>query len=290
MKFFLGFACLLLPLISVVAQPPARGAFAEVERQVQSQQGGWNGDKDKLSTVFARVRRQLGDNFEAELLVYITGDAEKHYWISAFLEEPSYLKGNKALPHLSLLIMEQGVSLLRDKTDQESVGLTLSFNVIATVLSKKLGLVNLAMAHKQDAEHRLSTNSDWGAFWPAMSEDDRKIYDDVQTGLKTVHTSLPSDDDPARPQTRVSAGVLNGKALNLPVPKYPPSARDASGQVIVSIVFDETGKVIWAHATSGPPLLQKAAEESALKATFPPFRLEGKPEKVSGVLIYNFVR
>ena len=74
-------------------------------------------------------------------------------------------------------------------------------------------------------------------------------------------------------------------------PIYPPPARaaGASGTVTVRIVFDESGKVIWARAVSGHPLLQKAAEDAAWHTTFPPMKVRGEPVKVSGVLMYNFV-
>jgi hypothetical protein len=72
------------------------------------------------------------------------------------------------------------------------------------------------------------------------------------------------------------------------MPILPLSLREISGQVVVQIVFDESGKVVWSHAISGPAALQKFAEDAASKAEFRPFRLEGKAEKVSGVLIYRF--
>jgi hypothetical protein len=55
------------------------------------------------------------------------------------------------------------------------------------------------------------------------------------------------------------------------------------------IVFDEQGKVIWARAISGHPLLRSACEDAAWQSTFPPMKVSGQPEKVTGVLIYNFV-
>ncbi|HEX7720954.1 MAG TPA: hypothetical protein VF397_02270 [Pyrinomonadaceae bacterium] len=290
MKIFLGrLVGLFLLATSVVhAQPQTRAPFAILDEQVRSQPAGWNGDKSKLSTVFAAERLRLGRDFESALMKYIANDAEKHYWISAFLEYSDYLHGNKSLPHLSMLIIEEGLALLRDKTDDDSVGLSLSFNVVGAVLAEKLGLNTLAISHKNDAERRLAENADWGAFFPAMSEEERRLYDGLPSAIKRVSTSLPGGDAADRPKTRVSGGVLNSRAINLPLPSYPSA--DASGEVVVSIVYDETGKVIWARAMSGPTLLQKPAEDAARKATFPPFKLEGKLEKVSGVLIYRFVR
>jgi protein TonB len=85
--------------------------------------------------------------------------------------------------------------------------------------------------------------------------------------------------------------VLNGKAVRLVQPSYPPIARSAhaSGQVNVQITIDENGNVISAHAVSGHPLLQGAAVAAARSSKFTPTKLSGQPVKVSGVIIYNFV-
>jgi protein TonB len=84
---------------------------------------------------------------------------------------------------------------------------------------------------------------------------------------------------------------LNGKAISLPQPTYPPIARSAhaSGQVVVQVTIDENGNVISASAISGHPLLHGAAVLAARQAKLTPTRLSGQPVKVSGVLIYNFV-
>lgn len=90
--------------------------------------------------------------------------------------------------------------------------------------------------------------------------------------------------------TQVSGGVLNGKALSLPKPEYPASARNSntSGVVIVEVVVDETGKVISARAVSGPVLLRSAAVMAARQARFAPTKLSGQPVKVTGTINYNF--
>ncbi|HEY5075084.1 MAG TPA: TonB family protein [Pyrinomonadaceae bacterium] len=93
------------------------------------------------------------------------------------------------------------------------------------------------------------------------------------------------------PHAPVSGGVLNGKAIHLVQPPYPPIARSAhaSGQVVVQVLIDENGNVVAAHATSGHPLLQAAAVNAARSSKFTATKLSGQPVKVNGVIIYNFV-
>ncbi|MBV9925090.1 MAG: TonB family protein [Acidobacteria bacterium] len=89
----------------------------------------------------------------------------------------------------------------------------------------------------------------------------------------------------------VKGGVLNGKAIVKPQPMYPPIAKAARAQglVTVQVVVDEEGYVIAAFAVSGHPLLQQAAVFAARQARFTPTLLSGQPVKVSGVITYNFV-
>ena len=101
----------------------------------------------------------------------------------------------------------------------------------------------------------------------------------------------PPPPPPAPPRAPISGGVLNGKAISLPHPAYPPIARQAhaSGTVVVQVTIDENGNVISAHAVSGHPLLQAVAVAAARGARFSPTKLSGQPVKVTGVITYNFV-
>ncbi len=101
----------------------------------------------------------------------------------------------------------------------------------------------------------------------------------------------PEAPKPTPPRAPISGGVLNGKAINLPKPAYPPIARaaHAAGTVVVQVTIDENGSVIAAHAVSGHPLLQAAAVGAARQAKFSPTKLSGQPVKVTGVIQYNFV-
>jgi TonB family protein len=89
----------------------------------------------------------------------------------------------------------------------------------------------------------------------------------------------------------VDAGVVNGKALSLPKPAYPSEAKSVflSGTVAVKVIIDETGKVTFACAVAGHPLLQPASEQAAMGARFSPTLVEGVPVKVTGIITYNFI-
>jgi TonB family protein len=127
----------------------------------------------------------------------------------------------------------------------------------------------------------------------------------VKVSGQIVYNFLPGDSkliesDPASNQKRnidvdpstISGGILNGKAVKLPVPSYPPAAAavNAGGTVEVFVVVDENGDVIQATATSGHPLLLPAAVAAARSAKFAPTLLGGKLVKVSGVITYTFVK
>jgi protein TonB len=101
----------------------------------------------------------------------------------------------------------------------------------------------------------------------------------------------PPAATPAPPRAPISGGVLNGKAISLPKPGYPPIARaaHASGTVTVQVLIDENGNVVSAKAVSGHPLLQAVAVAAARQARFSPTKLSGQPVKVTGVIQYNFV-
>jgi protein TonB len=116
------------------------------------------------------------------------------------------------------------------------------------------------------------------------------------TGLVAGPTSVNIAEEPPPPpppprRAPISGGVLNGKAISLPKPAYPPIARQAhaSGTVVVQVTIDENGNVISAAAVSGHPLLRAVSVSAARGARFSPTKLSGQPVKVTGVITYNFV-
>ncbi|MBK7392777.1 MAG: energy transducer TonB [Chloracidobacterium sp.] len=118
------------------------------------------------------------------------------------------------------------------------------------------------------------------------------------TGIQ-VYTKPPVESDPPPRivkkdpvKTTVSGGVMNGKAISLPKPTYSAAAKavGAQGQVSVQVLIDERGNVVSANAANGHPLLRPAAEQAARGAQFSVTTLSGVAVKVTGVIVYNFIR
>lgn len=111
------------------------------------------------------------------------------------------------------------------------------------------------------------------------------------TSVNIAEEPPPPPPKPTPPRAPISGGVLNGKAISLPKPAYPPIARQAhaSGTVVVQVTIDENGNVISATPVSGHPLLRAVAAAAARGARFSPTKLSGQPVKVTGVITYNFV-
>ncbi|HSL52930.1 MAG TPA: energy transducer TonB [Pyrinomonadaceae bacterium] len=112
-----------------------------------------------------------------------------------------------------------------------------------------------------------------------------------ETATPANAPNTPGQPTPAQPGQKkapIAGGMLNGKAIYLPVPEVPSG--EATGVVLVAVLVDEQGAVVEAKAVSGPQHLQAAAVAAARLARFSPTLLMGEPVRVSGTLSYNFVR
>ena len=114
-----------------------------------------------------------------------------------------------------------------------------------------------------------------------------KLIDKAKEGGETVLTRCLQDCG----ENAIEGELEPGRALKLPKPGYPAIARraHASGQVTVQLLIDVDGTVLKAVAVGGHPLLQGVSVEAARNARFSPTKLDGKPVKVTGVVVYNFV-
>jgi TonB family protein len=194
--------------------------------------------------------------------------------------------------------------------------LGLSAIVVAWIVTRNNGSDNTQVAQKNSQSENTTQNGGIPSTEQSVEGTTNKSEKPAITPAPTIATSSNTQSDmpvgkttgtpkptppsaptpqtettPARPSGPVSGGVLNGKAISLPKPSYPPIAKaaHASGTVTVQVTIDESGKVISAHAVGGHPLLQAAAVQAAYQATFTPTKVSGQPVKVSGVITYNFV-
>lgn len=110
----------------------------------------------------------------------------------------------------------------------------------------------------------------------------------------STRTNTPAPPPINKPEinknTVVSLGAVNGKALVLPKPSYPQTARAvrAEGAVQIQITIDKDGSVISAKSLSGHPMLRAPAENAARGAKFSPTKLSNVPVKATGIITYNF--
>lgn len=89
----------------------------------------------------------------------------------------------------------------------------------------------------------------------------------------------PGAGSPARAEVAPAAQPFTpAVALKKVTPSYPPSARNArtEGMVSVTVEIDEQGNVVSARATDGPNALKDAAEEAARQWKFSPAREGGR--------------
>lgn len=112
--------------------------------------------------------------------------------------------------------------------------------------------------------------------------------------VSTVNLGTPPPAPPVekpKPQIIRKSTLLNGEAISLPKPFYPPIAKQLriQGSVNVQVVISESGKVISAKAVAGNPALVTAAQQAAMQARFSPTILGDQPVKVSGIITYNFI-
>lgn len=122
--------------------------------------------------------------------------------------------------------------------------------------------------------------------------EESNLPEDSETAVKPPLMQKPSPDKLKPASLPKNVGIVNGIAIQLRKPKYPPAAiaLNISDTVQVQVTIDENGNVISAKAVKGNPILRNAAEDAARQSRFTPTLSNGLPVKVTGLIIYNFIR
>lgn len=110
------------------------------------------------------------------------------------------------------------------------------------------------------------------------------VKPDAQPVVEAPKTETPKSSDP------IDVGSLVAYATRQTPPIYPPAAKSmrTTGIVKVEVTVNETGDVAAVHKTSGPPMLQSAAQDAIKKWKFKPFVRDGQPVKAMGFVSFNF--
>ncbi|HEU4875458.1 MAG TPA: TonB family protein [Pyrinomonadaceae bacterium] len=163
----------------------------------------------------------------------------------------------------------------------------LLFSSITLLILLSITLENQISAQHRRARTRTRTHAVSNAT--TVQEIDRGTPE--ERGKLAEECSSP---DRAKPEVEIGKNgnpTLCGKAISLPKPAYPENAKaqKVSGTVAVSIVIDEKGRVIWAQAVDGPPLLRQASVKAACQSLHSPTKISDRAVKVLSVVSYHFV-
>jgi TonB family protein len=112
----------------------------------------------------------------------------------------------------------------------------------------------------------------------------------ANTANNTSQTRTANGNSTSGNSSPVEVGSLVGRAVERIAPSYPQMARSqrVTGTVTVYVVVNEAGEVETISRTSGPALLQRAAQDAARRWRFRPTIVEGRPVRVSGFINFNF--
>ncbi|HEY3103897.1 MAG TPA: TonB family protein, partial [Pyrinomonadaceae bacterium] len=195
-------------------------------------------------------------------------------------ERESEEKRNTILATLAQISMDQAIQIATSKSPGKVIECSLvgeQWESAGELAKPSLVLYHVVILSNESSPARTHVliNAIDGSVFRVSKEEKREDEETVAYATK---------------RRAVEGGALNDKALSLPNPEYPTIARaaKASGPVTVEVIVDEQGNVIDAKAISGHPLLQNASVKAAWRAKFAPTSLEGKPVKVTGVIVYNF--
>jgi len=89
----------------------------------------------------------------------------------------------------------------------------------------------------------------------------------------------------------VTAKVLAAKAVRKVEPTLPAGFGRIDANVSVTVVVDSEGNVICAQASNeSHPMLRKYCEDAARQWRFKPLLRRGRPESVSGPIVFHIKR
>ncbi len=151
-------------------------------------------------------------------------------------------------------------------------------------LHEKMGNLQKAAADYRKAVELDTTNE------PAKTNLRRLETIQAKTPAKILNKELTAPPKTSADPQFVNVGALNNLAVKLAMPVYTSfdRQRNLQGLITVQVTLDETGKVISAKASAGPPALRLSSEEAARNSKFKPAIVKNQAVKATGFINYNF--
>jgi TonB family protein len=235
----------------------------------------------------ARLKEELAEYGEKEYRVRMNENEAKRR-----AERESEEKRNAILASMAQISMERAIQIATSASPGKVIECSLvgeHWENAGELAKPSLVLYHVVVLSSDSSPMRTHVliNAVDGTVFRVTKEEKRE----KEENTAYAYTTEQGTAGYATKERTIQGGVLNGKAVSLPQPPYPPIARaaKASGTVNVEVIVDEQGNVVGAYAVSGHPLLQGAAVSAAREAKFTPTRVNGEPTKISGILVYNFI-
>ena len=88
----------------------------------------------------------------------------------------------------------------------------------------------------------------------------------------------------------LTEGVVEAMPIKVVKPIYPKAAQDSglAGIVQVRATIAKNGRIVKAHAVTGPPVLRVAAEDALKQWRYQPTLLNGNPVEAKAVVEFRF--
>ena len=113
----------------------------------------------------------------------------------------------------------------------------------------------------QEAKNQNNTGAEGETELPPTPNKENNTEAGTTNNQQNAAPQTPQNQPGQKPRAPIAGGMLNGKAIYLPLPEVP--AGEATGVVLVQVLIDEQGAVLDAKAVSGPQHLQPAAVAAA---------------------------
>ena len=151
----------------------------------------------------------------------------------------------------------------------------------------------MRIAGKPNAKLPRSTSRPSGGYGISVSKTENKSLNQPAPVADVMVTTV-IDEEVVNAKDRKTSEELKNvrglKAINLPKPAFPKSAKNVSGNVTVKVTLDKNGNVLSAKAVLGNKAFYQSAIAAAKKSKFEIPKLSLSITKVTGEIFYTFAK